>query len=177
MGIYQQQFMDALTISPEWLFNMALRTARVWQVILFMCVCCCSIGVQAMTCSVTQPNGNTPPGEQPDDKSYGNGKLWTVLWWTNGSLTYPPGEPGIILPDGSLQVKVGWFRGAKGKLTIEGRRSDSPGPPLRAWIPEGYGDLGFQATGVIFPTPGCWEVTGRVQETRLTFVVNVVRHR
>jgi len=130
-----------------------------------------------MTCSVTQPNGNTPPGEQPDDKSYGNGKLWTVLWWTNGSLTYPPGEPGIILPDGSLQVKVGWFRGAKGKLTIEGRRSDSPGPPLRAWIPEGYGDLGFQATGVIFPTPGCWEVTGRVQETRLTFVVNVVRHR
>src|SRR5207245_11748321 len=76
--------MDALTISPEWFFNMALRTARVWQVILFMCVCCCSIGVQAMTCSVTQPNGNTPPGEQPEDKTYDNGKTWPAQWWTKG---------------------------------------------------------------------------------------------
>jgi hypothetical protein len=98
-----------------------------------------------------------------------------VLWWTGGTLTYPPAGPGIILDDGSLQVKVGWIRGVKGKLTVQGRRLDAHGSSLRAWIPEGYGDIGFQATGVIFPTPGCWEVTGKVQETRLTFVVNVVR--
>ena len=148
------------------------RTATLWKVIFFGCVSW-SIAVHATTCSVTQPNGNTPPGEQPDNKFYGNGSLWTLLWWPGGTLTYPPGAPGIILADGSLQVKVGWIRGVKGKLTIQGRRLDADGSPLRAWIPEGYGDIGFQATGVIFPTPGCWEVTGRVQETRLTFVVHV----
>jgi hypothetical protein len=98
-----------------------------------------------------------------------------LLWWPGGTVSYPRGGPGIVLADGSLQVKVGWFRGVKGKLTIEGRRLDARGSPLRARIPDGYGDIGWQATGVIFPTPGCWEVTGRVQETRLTFVVNVVR--
>lgn len=153
---------------------MAFRTARVWQIVLFVCISCCSNAVQATVCTVTQPNGNTPPGEQPDNKFYGNGKLWTLLWWPDGTLNYPPVGPGIILADGSLQVKVGWVRGVKGRLTIEGRRLDGHGPPLRAWIPEGYGDIGFQATGVIFPTPGCWEVTGRVQEARLTFVVNVM---
>lgn len=135
----------------------------------------CSIAVHASTCSVTKPNGNTPPGEQPDTKFHGNGKLWTLVWWSDGTLNYPPGGPGIILPDGALQVKVGWWRGVKGKLTIEGHRLDVDGPPLRARIPEGYGDIGPEATGVVFPTPGCWAVTGKVQETRLTFVVNVVR--
>jgi len=151
-----------------------LRTTRLWEIVLFVCVSC-PIAVHASTCSVTQPNANAPPGEQPDNKFHGNGSLWTLLWWPGGTLTYPPGGPGIILADGSLQVKVGWIRGVKGKLTIKGRRLDAQGSPLRAWIPEGSVDIGFQAKGVIFPTPGCWEVTGKVQETRLTFVVNVVR--
>jgi hypothetical protein len=47
-------------------------------------------------------------------------------------------------------------------------------PPLRARIPDGYGDTGFQATALIFPTEGCWEVTGEVGDTRLTFLTPVV---
>ncbi len=50
-----------------------------------------------------------------------------------------------------------------------------PAPPLRADIPEGYGLSGFQASGVIFPTEGCWEVTGRVGNVSLTFVTLVVK--
>jgi hypothetical protein len=151
------------------------RTARLWEVILFVCVSC-SIAAHATTCDVTQPNGNTPPGEQPDNKFYGNGSLWTVLWWPGGTLTYPPGEPGDHTRGRLIAGQSGLdSRSEKGKLTIQGRRLDAHGSPLRAWIPEGYGDIGFQVAGVIFPTPGCWEVTGRVQETRLTFVVNVVR--
>lgn len=134
------------------------------------------MAAHAGTCNVTQPNGNMPPGEQLDSKFYGNGTLWVLLWWPSGTLSYPPAGPGIVLADGSLQVKVGWFRGVKGNLIITGRRLDQHGPPLRAWIPEGYGETGFQATGVIFPTPGCWEVTGTLQDARLTFVVNVIRH-
>ena len=101
------------------------RQQRFWEIVLFVCVSC-SIAVHATTCNVTQPNGNTPPGEQPDNKFYGNGSLWTLLWWPGGTLTYPPGGPGIILADGSLQVKVGWIRGVKGKLTIQGRRIGCP---------------------------------------------------
>jgi hypothetical protein len=68
-------------------------------------------------------------------------------------------------------MKFGWLRGEglRGKLTIHGKRLDASAPPLRARIPEGYGDTGFQATAVIFPTEGCWEVTGQVADTRVTF--------
>ena len=34
---------------------------------------------------------------------------------------------------------------------------------------------GFQATALIFPTEGCWEVTGEVADTRVKFVTRVVR--
>lgn len=36
-----------------------------------------------------------------------------------------------------------------------------------------YGEHGFQATYLVFPTPGCWEITGGVGDARLTFVVLV----
>jgi hypothetical protein len=71
-------------------------------------------------------------------------------------------------------MKFGWWRALPGpKLTIEGRRLDAEAPPLRASIPDGYGAQ-FQATGIIFPTPGCWEVTGRAGGASLTFVTRVV---
>ena len=72
-------------------------------------------------------------------------------------------------------MKFPWWRGLRGRLVIEGRRLDAGAPPLRAHIPAGYGASGFQATGVIFPTPGCWEVTGHLGDTSLSFVVNVVK--
>ena len=37
------------------------------------------------------------------------------------------------------------------------------------------GDRGFQATYIIFPTPGCWEVTGRVGDAKVTFITRVVK--
>ena len=66
-------------------------------------------------------------------------------------------------------MKFPWWRGAglRGKLTIHGRRRDAAAPPLLADIPNGYGDPGFQATALVFPTEGCWEVTGQVADTSL----------
>jgi hypothetical protein len=127
-------------------------------------------------CPVTKPNGSTPPGEQLGPNPHGNGVLWVVLWPEGGKVVFRPGGPGFVLPDGSLGMKFGWWRGAHGKLTIEGMRLDAPAPPLRAWIPEGYGDIGFQATMIIFPTVGCWEVSGRVGNTKtLKFVTQVIK--
>jgi hypothetical protein len=86
--------------------------------------------------------------------------------------------PLYPLPDGSIPIKWGWDRvGITGTLQIEGRRLDAPAPPLRAHVPPGYGDTGFQVSTLIFPTEGCWEVTGRVGSHTLTFVVLVLRLR
>lgn len=106
-----------------------------------------------------------------------NGSLFVGGLWPDGTIVFRPRGAGIILPDGSLSMKFGWWRGAglRGKLTIYGKRLDAAAPPLRARIPDGYGDTGFQATGVIFPTQGCWEVTGEVGDAHVTFVTRVVK--
>jgi hypothetical protein len=43
---------------------------------------------------------------------------------------------------------------------------------MSAEVPAGYADH-FQASGLIFPTAGCWEVTARAGESTLTFVTSV----
>jgi len=88
---------------------------------------------------------------------------------------FKPGGAGFITPDGSLGMKFGWTRGVGGKLRIEGRRLDAPASALRSDIPNGYGEIGFQATSLVFSTPGCWAVTGRVGDASLTFVTKVVK--
>ncbi len=124
-------------------------------------------------CPVTISNGSTPPGEQPSPNYHGNDALWTALW--------PGGEVRInarmVDPDGTLDMKFPWWRGpdAVGPLSIEGRRLDAPAPPLQARIPDGYGSTGFQATGILFPSEGCWEITGRAGNARLTFVTLVIK--
>jgi hypothetical protein len=127
-------------------------------------------------CQVTVPNGLTPPGEKPSRTHHGNKGLWTALW-PEGTVVFRPGGSGFVLRDGSLQMKFPWWRGVEGPLIIEGRRLDEAAPPLRTHIPAGYSPSapGFQATSLIFPTPGCWEVTGHAGEATLSFVVNVVK--
>jgi len=74
--------------------------------------------------------------------------------------------------DGRLSIKLPWWRGVAGALTIEGRQLDGDGE-FSAHVPEGYGDNGFQATGVYFSSEGCWEVQGQVGAAALKFVVDV----
>lgn len=124
-------------------------------------------------CPVTEPNGEGPPEEPPSKYHHGNGQIWTGLY-DDGTVVFDPNGPGSVEPDGSLSMKFWWWRGVEGRLEITGRRLDADAPPLRASIPDGYGDIGFQASGLIFPTPGCWEVTGRVGDASLTFVTRVV---
>lgn len=104
---------------------------------------------------------------------YQNDALKVGLW-SEGKVTFFTQQgPGFIDADGSLAMKFWWWRLKPGQLQIEGRRLDAEAPPLRANIPEGYGGKGFQATGLVFPTVGCWEVTGRLGEDSITFVTLV----
>jgi hypothetical protein len=116
----------------------------------------------ATACPVTRPvPAMQPPatvvGSTRASNWYGNDALWVVL---------PPNGPW-------RGGKFGWWRALPGQLTVQGRRLDGPAPPLEAHVPKGYGDIGFQASGLTFPREGCWEVIGTVAEKQLTFVVDV----
>jgi len=97
---------------------------------------------------------------------YGNDALFALLP-RDGTLH--PDDRG--LPAGS--VKFPWYRIAHGDLSIATRRLDDSATPLPADVSGGYGDTGFLASGLRFPSAGCWQVTGTVDGKTLTFVVNV----
>lgn len=104
--------------------------------------------------------------------AFGNGDLWVGALGPDGVI---PADSRFLESDGSIGAKFGWWRIASGKLTITGRRLDADAPRLRASVPDGYGSTGFQASGVHFPTEGCWEVTGTVGDSALSFVTFVLR--
>ena len=129
------------------------------------------------TCDVTVPNGVVAGTTEPQRGSYGNALLSVGPFglWAGGTVVFKPGGAGFVLPDGALSMKFGWMRAIPGKLNVSGRRIDSEAPALRSDIPCCYDATGFQASALIFPTPGCWEVTGRVGTASLTFVTLVQR--
>jgi hypothetical protein len=125
-------------------------------------------------CEVTAANGETPPGERANRAHHGNAAIWTTLW-RDGTVIFEPEGPGLRSDlDGSLSMKWPWWRGVEGGLEITGRRLDAEAPPLAASVPDGYGESGFQVSALVFPTPGCWEVSASVGESSLTFVTRVV---
>lgn len=102
----------------------------------------------------------------------GNEGLWVGALWPNGVLAV---EPAFVNADGSIGMKFGWWRIASGRLEITGRRLDGSAPAVSGDVPDGYGATGFQASGITFPTEGCWEITGTVAGASLTFVTFVVK--
>jgi hypothetical protein len=109
--------------------------------------------------------------------SYWHGDLYCASLWPDATVPIGPKGAGAILPDGSLEMKYPWYRaaGLAGRLMITGRRLDAPAAPLRTDIPSGSSETGFQASELIFPTEGCWEITGKVGDKSLTFVNRVIR--
>jgi len=88
--------------------------------------------------------------------------MWAATWWTGEKEDYSrASEEGL---------KLGWFRPAGAALTITGRRVDGQAPPLYAPFSCCHPNR-FQATGVYFPTQGCWEVTAKSANSELSFVV------
>ena len=130
---------------------------------------------------MTKPNGQAPADAKPDTPGsfsawHGSEKLAAAIprngVWNCDALKKDYGP----LPAGWLHMKLGWWRGVAGKLEITGRRLDGPAEPLKARVPEGYGEKGLQVSGVGFPTEGLWEVTGKVADETVTFVVRVKKN-
>jgi hypothetical protein len=117
----------------------------------------------ASTCAVTNPRG----------AMHGNDSLAAVLP-ENGTFVFKPGGPGFVDADGALGIKVGWALHKRGTLDVRGHRLDGAAQPARAYIPRSYDDyVGGMSLFLVFPTPGCWEITATVAGANLTFVVAV----
>ena len=123
-------------------------------------------------CRVTEPVWVKPPEDAAVEGSpeYGyyfvnqDRSIWASAWWTEAEDYHlRASEEGI---------KVGWFRPAGAALEITGQRVDGQAPPLDTHVPCCY-PTRFQATGLIFPTEGCWEVTAKAADSELSFVVSV----
>ena len=129
---------------------------------------------QAEECRPTSPSGDAPGASTTaataSRLSYGRTASSPPARCPDG------GSYAAVKRDGSIVAKLGWWRGAEGRLTITGERTDAAAPPLRADVPDGYGPTGFQATALTFASAGCWNVIGRVGDERLTFTV-LVRKR
>lgn len=118
-------------------------------------------------CPVTRAGWQPPPGQE-------EGRLWVAFGPTGGTYRVPRQS---VAPDGSLGVKFAWRRGpgVRGGVKVEARRLDRRAPPVRRRIsPHGYGLTGLQASGIGFPTAGCWRVTASAGGARLTFVLLLV---
>lgn len=121
-------------------------------------------------CQVTEPAWVKPPEDAAVEGSpeYGyyfvnqDRSIWASAWWTEAEDYH--------LLAGEEGVKVGWFRPAGATLEITGQRVDGQAAPLHTHVPCCY-PTRFQATGLIFPTEGCWEVTAKAADSELSFVV------
>ncbi len=122
------------------------------------------------TCPLTEAVWAKPPDDSAVQNSpqYGyyfvneDRSIWASAWES--------GPEGYHLQAGEEGNKVGWFRPAGATLAITGRRLDAEAAALEAEIPCCY-PTRFQATGLYFPTEGCWEVTAAAADSTLSFVV------
>lgn len=135
-------------------------------------------------CPVTKPANQpfVPPRPYPAKPSldqfwFGTDELWTALPVTGawiGLVHYTRSDP-------TFRQKVAFWRqgfdahaATEAKLTVSGRRTDSFAPPLQTdgpGTPSWTADDQFFMTGINFPRTGCWEITARYEDVKLTFIV------
>jgi hypothetical protein len=121
---------------------------------------------EAPTCPTTEPIQAQPP-DDPNADAFGYS-----LWQINGDRTLWATWGADRLKAGRKANKVLWIRPAGAQLTVSGRRLDASAPPMKATIPCCY-PTGYQASGLTFPSEGCWQVDAAAGTSKLTFITAV----
>jgi len=135
------------------------------------------------TCSVANPAEHpfVPPRPYQASRGvhwFGTDRLWTFLpangIWGQGEKTF------------WFRQEWGRYKGSDhripaidtAKFAVTARRLDGPAPPAEVGeASSSYREEDWKAFlvgGINFPTPGCWEVSGRYENDELKFVVWVV---
>lgn len=148
---------------------MRLSTRFLAAILLAVILSACLNRSARSACPVTEPVWVKPPEDAAvqDPTAHGyyfvneDRSIWASAWWMGWD------EPLQVREEG---FKVGWFRPAGAELIITGKRLDGEAPPLEAHASCCY-PTRFQASGLYFPTEGCWEVTASAQDRKLSFVI------
>ena len=158
----------------------------------------CVVCLTSLAVSQKRPNTPVPPNSCPVTRAadhpyvppapysakaspgqfwFGTDSLWTALPVTgtwSGLPHYTPSDPTFRQKLFFGRQGYDWHTEPEPRLTVTGKRLDSPAPPLlsdqanNGWVkPEQTG----MVIGINFPTLGCWEITGSYQDDKLTFVV------
>jgi hypothetical protein len=93
-------------------------------------------------------------------------------WYTNADRSIWMLDQPIVPKE---RMKIAWFRPARTKLDVSGRRLDAPAPPLFVETsPSGeeYRHR-FQPSIMIFPTEGVWEIVAKAGDSNARFVIRV----
>lgn len=130
-------------------------------------------------CAVTLPNGIVAGGAEVTaaeaSRSFGNALLSLGIF-RDGRVLFAPDGPGFRTSSGGLVMKFGWIVASDGKLLVRGHRLDGPAEKL-AWERGAFvASSGFQATYLIFPAPGCWQIEAELSgkpDSGLSFVTSV----
>jgi hypothetical protein len=102
-----------------------------------------------------------------------NTAAWSKTWYRSPDGQIWASEPGLRrLREGG--DKVLWVKPLGEKLMITGKRLDGVAPLLKATAPDGYEMFDYQASGITFPTAGCWEIEATAGKTNWRFVVNII---
>jgi hypothetical protein len=134
------------------------------------------------SCAVTQPPQPpfTPPAphspEAPykGDFWYGTNALWTAVPKPGVWATLPHNPAGYTQKVFWWRKGYSWTQEPTPALTVTGRRLDAPAPSLNiSRATNAFADdiKSAMLVGVDFPTPGCWEISGRYADQELSFVV------
>lgn len=101
---------------------------------------------------------------------YGNTALWIGVP-IHGVL--PAGRPfGTRWAASAWGTKFPWWPVIPGKLAVTARRLDGPSAGFHSQVaePGSIGQARFIPSGLLWPAPGCWRVTGTISGHSLTFV-------
>jgi hypothetical protein len=132
--------------------------------------------ITPVVCHVTLPNGIAAGASDWPARSHGNALL-SVGLSADGTTGFRPGGSGFVTPEGFLGMKFLWQRATSGTLHVSGRRIDGLASPLLIET-SSNDDNEFQPSYLIFPTPGCWEVTAQLgtrEDSAVTFITNVIK--
>lgn len=106
---------------------------------------------------------------------------WVDRWYGNDAMWVRLPREGVLpaSPDQGRQTistKFPWWRVLSGQLSAMAQSLDRDAGHFEADVrsPAEYGPTGFVPSTLTFDHPGCWEITGSIQGSSLSFIVQVV---